>query len=349
MIWEPVGVFVMILPGNIPTHSWSSFVPYALACGCSVIISPSWQNPVASESVIKVLDKVGFPPGVVNFLHIGKKPELNTRMLTDPRVAGVAFIGSTAIGKLLFETCGKYGKRSSINGNGKNHVVVMPDANLDEAANYMLRGCFGMTGQRCLGSDNVLIVGDIYDELKAKFIEATKAMRVGYGLDEATEMGPLCTREGKEKVERFIELGIKEGAKLILDGRTLKVPGYEKGYFLGGSVFDGVSTDMQIAKEEAFGPVANLIRVGSLDEAIAQVNSSNYGHSACIVTADAKNSRKFIRECEVGNVGVNAGIPQPYSFYPLGSKKESFFGNAKSRMDSVKLFLDQKTVTLRWV
>jgi len=349
LLWEPVGVFLMVLPGNIPTHSWSSFVPYALACGCTVVIAPSWQNPVASESVIKVMEQVGFPPGVVNFLHIGKKFELNSRMLSDQRVAGAAFIGSTRIGKEIFELCGKTGKRSSINGNGKNHVVVMPDADIDEAVQYMLRGCFGMTGQRCLGSDNVLIVGDIYDEVKHKFVEASKAMKLGYGLDPAVEMGPLTVREGKEKVEAFIEKGIREGAKLILDGRNVKAPGYEKGYFVAPTIFENVDPKMEIAKEEAFGPVANLIRVENLEQVIAQINSSRYGHSACIVTNSGKTARKFIRECEVGNVGVNAGIPQPYSFFPLGSKKESFFGAAKSRMDSVKLFLDQKTVTLRWV
>jgi len=350
LMWEPVGVFLILTPGNIPMHAWSSFVPYALACGCPVIVAPSWQCPVASEAMFKIADEVGFPPGVLNLLHVGTNFELNSRIISDSRVAGVGFIGSTAVGRELFELCGRLGKRSSINGNGKNHIVVAPDGNLDAAANYLLRGCFGMTGQRCLGSDNVAVIGNIYDDLKDKFLQAAKTMKVGFGLDETSEMGPLTTLSNKKKVENFIEKGLNEGAKLILDGRELKVKGYENGYFLGPSIFEGVSPSMEIAKEESFGPVSNLIRADSLEQVIEWINTNTeFGHSACLITESGKNARKFIRECNVGNVGINAGIPQPYAFFPLGSKRQSFFGVAKSRMDSVRMFLDQKTVTLRWV
>ncbi len=351
-IREPAGVFLIITPGNIPTHAWSSFVPYAIACGCTVIVKPSRQDPVAADSVMKVTEEVGLPPGVVNLVHMGPERELNKVILSDPRIKGVGLIGSTRVSKELFELAGRYGKRTSLNGNGKNHIVVMPDAPLDNAANYLLRGCFGMSGQRCLGSDNVIIIGDDgrYRELREAFLAASKAMKMGYGLDESVELGPLTTKQGKEKVERFIEDGLKAGAKLILDGRKERVKGYEKGYFIGPSIFDNVTPDMDpLAKEEAFGPLANLMRAKDLDEAIGWINATNYGHSACIVTESGKAARKFIRECEVGNVGVNAGIPQPYSFFGLGSKKDSFFGMSKSRMDSIKLFLDEKTVTLRWV
>jgi malonate-semialdehyde dehydrogenase (acetylating)/methylmalonate-semialdehyde dehydrogenase len=195
----------------------------------------------------------------------------------------------------------------------------------------------------------VAVVGGIYDELKEKFIAASQTMKLGYGLDKTVEMGPLSTRQGQENVERFIERGIKEGAKMVLDGRGVKVPGYEKGYFLAPTIFEEVDPAMEVAKEEAFGPLANLMRADNLDQVIQWINSSNYGHSACIVTKNGIAARKFIREVEVGNVGVNAGIPQPYAFFGLGSKKDSFFGSAKSRMDSINLFLDDKTVTLRWV
>jgi len=174
-------------------------------------------------------------------------------------------------------------------------------------------------------------------------------MKMGYGLDESVELGPMTTPGGREQVIGFVESGLKSGAKLLLDGRKAKVKGYEEGYFLGPNIFENVTPDIHIAKEEAFGPLCNLLRMDSLDETIGFINSTNYGHSACIVTESGKSARKFIRECEVGNVGVNAGIPQPYAFFGLGSKKDSFFGNSKSRMDSVKMFLDEKTVTLRWV
>jgi malonate-semialdehyde dehydrogenase (acetylating)/methylmalonate-semialdehyde dehydrogenase len=263
----------------------------------------------------------------------------------------VGLIGSTRVSKELFELCGKYGKRSSLNGNGKNYVVIMPDCNLDNAVQYILRGCFGMTGQRCLGSDNVAVIGDDkrYAELKEKLITAAKAMKLGYGLDESVEMGPLTTQNGKEQVLQFIESGLASGARLLLDGRTATPAGLEKGSFLGPTIFEGVTPDMYVAREEAFGPLCNLIRATDLDQAIGWINGTNYGHSACIVTESGKAARKFIRECEVGNVGVNAGIPQPYAFFGLGSKKDSFYGNSKSRMDSVKMFLEEKTVTVRWV
>ncbi len=351
-IREAAGVFLIITPGNIPTHAWSSFVPYALACGCTVIVKPSRQDPVAADSLMKVAAEVGLPPGAINLLHMGPDRELNKVILSDPRIKGVGLIGSTRVSKELFELCGHYGKRSSLNGNGKNWIVVTTDAPVDKAVNYLLRGCFGMSGQRCLGSDNVAILGDDrrYNEIRESFIAASKIMKLGYGLDESVELGPLTTRQGKEKVEQFIESGVRLGAKLLLDGRTARVEGYEKGYFLGPSIFENVTPDMDpLAKEEAFGPLANLLRPRDLEEAISWINAGPYGHSACIVTESGKAARKFIRECEVGNVGVNAGIPQPYSFFGLGSKKDSFFGMSKSRMDSVKLFLDEKTVTLRWV
>lgn len=348
---EPAGVFMIITPGNIPTHAWSSFVPYALACGCAVIVKPSRQCPVAADSMFQMIDEVGFPPGVANLIHTGPDRGLNNQILSDPRVKGVGLIGSTRVSKELFELCGRYGKRSSLNGNGKNFIVIMPDCNLDDAVNYILRGCFGMSGQRCLGSDNVAVIGDNsrYEELKEKLIAASRAMKMGYGLDESVELGPLTTENGRNQVLQFIDSGLKSGARLLLDGREAKVPGFEKGYFLGPTIFEGVTPEMYIAQEEAFGPLCNLIRTRDLDQAIGWINGTNHGHSACIVTESGKAARKFIRECEVGNVGVNAGIPQPYAFFGLGSKKDSFFGMSKSRMDSIKLFLDEKTVTLRWV
>lgn len=350
LVWEPVGVFLVITPGNIPMHSWSSFVPYALACGCPIVWSPSWQCPVCANKITEVFEEAGFPPGVHNLVHVGKKVELNTVMFSHTHVQGVAFIGSTAVSRILFELAGKLGKRSSLNGNGKNHIVIMPDADIDQAVEYLLRGCFGMTGQRCLGTDNVVIVGDVYDEVRTKFKKAAMRMRLGYGLDEETELGPLTTQIGRQKVIQWIEQGLAEGAKMVLDGRTVVVNGYPGGYFLGPTILEDVQIDMAIAREEAFGPVANLIRAGSLDEVIGWINTkTNLGHSACILTADGKDARRFVREVNVGNVGVNLGIPQPYSFFPLGSKRGSSFGGSHTRMDSVRLFMDQKTVTLRWV
>ena len=348
LIWEPLGVFLIITPGNIPMHAWSSFVPYAIACGCSVIVSPSRQCPVASDAITRVAAEVGFPPGVINLIHGGR--QINNYILSHREVKGVGFIGSTPAGKELFRLCGELGKRASINGNGKNHIVVMPDADLDRATEYLMRGCYGMSGQRCLGTDNVILVGDVYEEVKNRFVEASSRMKLGYGLDEETELGPMTTEQGRQKVVDWVETGVKEGAKILLDRRNAKVEGYSRGYYFGPTILGDVNPDMTVAKEEAFGPVANLIRARNLDEAIEWINTkTNFGHSACILTSSGKNARKFTHEVEAGNIGINLGIPQPYAFFPLGSKRDSFFGTAHSRMDSVRLFMDQKTVTQRWV
>jgi len=348
LVWEPLGAFLIITPGNIPMHAWSSFVPYALAAGCTVVVSPSRQDPVAAEMVTRVTQEVGFPPGVINLVHGGRS--INHEILSQPEIKGVGFIGSNRAGHQLFETCGKLGKTSSINGNGKNHLVIMPDADIEASVPWLMRACFGMTGQRCLGVDNVVIIGDIYDEVKHKFTEATKGMKLGYGLDESTQLGPYTTEGGRENILRWIEDSLKDGASMVYDGRAIKVPDYPNGYFLAPTILEDVNVDMPMAKEEAFGAVAALIRCESLDMAIEWINTkTNLGHSAAIMTQSGKYARKFIREANVGNVAVNLGVAQPYAFFPLGSRRESFVGTAKSRLSSMKMFMDEKTVVSRWV
>jgi malonate-semialdehyde dehydrogenase (acetylating)/methylmalonate-semialdehyde dehydrogenase len=348
LIWEPLGAFLIVTPGNIPMHAWSSFVPYALAAGCTVVVSPSRQDPVAAEAICRVAQEVGFPPGVINLVHGGR--HINREILTRPKIKGVGFIGSNRAGHELFEQCGRFKKTSSINGNGKNYLVVMPDADLESVIEWMLRAAFGMCGQRCLGMDNIVVIGDIYDEVKNRFKEAAASMKLGYGLDEETDNGPMTTKAGRDRVIEWISRSLEEGARMVLDGRTAKVEGYPNGYFLGPTILEGVNVDMAMAKEEAFGPVASLIRGDSLEQAIEWINTkTNLGHSACIMTASGKSARQFTREVNVGNVGINVGVAQPYSFFPLGSRRESFVGTAKSRIASMRMFMDEKTVIARWV
>jgi malonate-semialdehyde dehydrogenase (acetylating)/methylmalonate-semialdehyde dehydrogenase len=347
LTWEPMGAFLIVTPGNIPMHAWSSFVPYALAAGCSVVVSPSRQDPIAAEYICRCALEAGWPKGSINMIHGGR--EINRYILEQPEIQGLGFIGSSQAGWDLFKKCGELGKRSSINGNGKNAVVIMPDANIKTVIPFVRQGCFGMTGQRCLGSDNVMLVGGIYDEFKEQFVEMTSNMKLGYGLDESTDMGPYCTAAGRDRVAAWVDRGLAEGASMVHDGRILPRE-LSKGFFMGPTVIEGIHPDMNIAKEEAFGAVAALIRVGSLDEAIQWINSrTDLGHSACIMTESGKVARKFASEVLVGNVGINVGVPQPFAFFPLGSKRKSFFGAAKSRMASMRLFLDEKTVTARWV
>lgn len=348
LVWEPLGPFLIITPGNIPMHAWSSFVPYALAAGCTVVVSPSRQDPVAAETICKVAMKAKFPPGVINMLHGGR--QINSEILEQPEIKGVGFIGSNRAGHELFAACGRLKKTSSINGNGKNYLVIMPDADIDESVRWLLRACFGMTGQRCLGVDNVVVVGGIYDEIKKKFKEAAAAMKLGYGLDETTELGPYTTPSGRQTVMEWIERSLAEGARLVLDGRNTKAEGYPKGYFMGPTILENVTADMASAKEEAFGAVAGLIRGESLEQAIEWINTkTNLGHSAAIMTNSGRHARKFVREVNVGNVAINLGVAQPYAFFPLGSRRESFVGTAKSRIASMRMFMDEKTVVSRWV
>ncbi|MCP4683309.1 MAG: aldehyde dehydrogenase family protein [Desulfobacterales bacterium] len=349
LFWEPRGAFLIITPNNIPMHAWSSYVPYAIASGCPVIVSPSKDVPVATQALFEVTQEVaGFPPGLLNLVYGGRN--VNDKILSHPHVKGVGFIGSTGVGRKLFARAGELGKEASINGNGKNHVVLTEDMDINAAVNGLLRGCYGMAGQRCLGADNLLVMDGAYDKVKQAFVTASAAMKMGYGLDEATELGPLVSENGQQKVIDFIDRGIKEGAKILLDGRGVKVKDYEGGFFAGPTVFENVDPDMFIAREESFGPVANLMRVKDMDEALDLINNKdNYGHSACLFTQSGTVARRFIKEADVGNVGINVPVPQPYAFFPLGSKNESAQGTAKSRIDSMRLFLDQKTVTERWV
>ena len=280
-------------------------------------------------------------------IHGGRT--VNKYVLEQPEVKGLGFIGSTEAGKDLFEHCGRLGKNSSINGNGKNTVVVMPDADVEKIVPFIRQGCFGMTGQRCLGSDNLVVVGDIYDKFKALFVEEAKRMKLGYGLDELTTMGPYCTAAGRQKVVGWVEGALSEGASMVLDGR-IEARSLREGFFMGPTILENLHPEMSCAKNEAFGAVVGLIRGNSLDEVIEWINTrTDLGHSACIMTESGRNARKFAQEVVVGNVGINVGVPQPYAFFPLGSKRSSFMGGAKSRMASMRLFLDEKTVTARWV
>ncbi|MFZ7126663.1 MAG: aldehyde dehydrogenase family protein [Desulfobacterales bacterium] len=346
LTWEPLGAFLIVTPSNIPMHAWSSFVPYALAAGCPVVVSPSRQDPVAADYMSRVALEAGWPAGAINVIHGGR--EINKYILEQPEIQGLGFIGSTHAGWELFKRCGELGKNSSINGNGKNTVVVMPDADLETVVPFLRQGCFGMTGQRCLGSDNVVVVGDIYDAFKERFVAESGRMKLGYGLDESTVMGPYCTAAGRDKVAAWVEKALSEGARMVRDGRVLPAD-IPNGFFMGPTILENLHPDMEVAREEAFGAVAGLMRAGSLDEVIEWINTrTDLGHSACIMTESGRHARKFAREVNVGNVGINVGVPQPYAFFPLGSKRKSFMGGAKSRLASMRLFLDEKTVTARW-
>ncbi len=344
----PVGVVAVIGPFNFPVMSPFWFIPHALVVGDTVVVKPSEITPVAFYWLNKILhEEVKLPPGVFNVIY-GRK-EQGERLITHKDVAAVAFVGSTAVAKRVYELAAKHGKRACCQCSAKNYAIVMPDADMEKAIPNLISSFFGNTGQRCLSNSVLIPVGEAYDKVVPKFKELASKLKLGYGLDESVEMGPLATKKGKERVLYYIEKGIEEGAKLTLDGRKYSVPEeYSKGYFLGASVFEDASPDMTIAQEEIFGPVATVIRADTLEQAIEMANGTRYGNAASIYTSSGKYAREFRRKVKAGNIGINIGIAAPMAFFPFAGMKESFFGVVHGQIDALDLVTDKQVIITRW-
>jgi len=343
----PLGVFAVIPPFNFPALVPFWFLPWAVACGNTYIVKPNEQCPISQQRIFELIDEAGFPPGVINLVNGG--PQQAQWLIEHPDVVGISFVGSTRVAKIIYELCGKYGKRVQAQAGANNFLVIMPDADVDAFMSNILESCFGNTGQRCLTGSVILGVGDIYEEFKEKFLDAASKLKVGNGLDPDVDMGPVVSKAALERLHREIEIGIKEGAKLLLDGRGIKVEGYPNGYFLGPTVFEA-EPGMYIFDEEIFGPVVCLKRVESLEEAIKLINSSKYGNASSIYTMNGKWAHRFRYAVQCGNIGINVGVPAPIAFYPFGGMKESFFGVLHGQgKDVVDFFTDRKVVIERWV
>lgn len=347
LVREPLGPFAVIGPFNFPSLAPFWFIPIALAVGCTVVVKPSEVTPLPMQRCMKAIEEARLPPGVVNMIHGSK--EVNEALVAHRDIKGVAFVGSTPVAKSIYRLAGEHGKRALCQGGAKNYVVVMPDADLARTVAALLPSFYGNTGQRCLSGANLVAVGDVYEPLKRKFVEAASKLKLGYGLDESVEMGPLVSKRAKERVVGYIEKGIDEGAKLILDGRGAKVERYPDGYFVGPTVFDEVTPDMAVAKDEIFGPVACLVRAEALDDAIEMINKkTSYGNEACVFTSGGKNAREFRRRVLAGNIGINIGIAAPMAFFPFAGFRDSFFGVLHGQMDCVDFFMDKKVIVSRW-
>ncbi len=344
LIREPLGCFAIITPFNIPLHAWSSYVPYAIALGCTVVHKPSEITPLIFNEVARIVKEAGVPPGVMSIVHgDGRVAE---RLVRHNGIQGVGFIGSTKTGKLLYELAAKEGKRASINAGAKNHMVVMPDADMPKTADAAVSSFFGMSGQRCLAGSILVVVKGA--ERVIEMVLSKSNLRLGYGMDKETEMGPMASRQGLERVKKYIEIG-EQYVKPILDGRLHHQLKDLRGYFIGPTIFRDLPPSSPLAKEEIFGPVITILSVESLDEAIDLINNNTpYGNAASIFTSNPRVAREFCLNVNVGNVGVNIGVPQPMAYFPLGGRKQSFFGNAHSRVDTIRFFTDHKIVTTRW-
>jgi malonate-semialdehyde dehydrogenase (acetylating)/methylmalonate-semialdehyde dehydrogenase len=344
---QPLGVVAGITPFNFPAMVPMWMYPIALACGNTFVLKPSERDPSAANFCAELLRDAGLPPGVFNVVH-GDKVAVD-RLLEHPDVAAVSFVGSTPIARYIYETGTRHGKRVQALGGAKNHMIVLPDADMDLAADAAIGAGYGSAGERCMAISLVVAVGSAADKLIPKMLERIAAMKTGPGSDPKSEMGPLITRAHRDKVAGYVDAGVREGATLLADGRGLKVDGHADGFFLGPCLFDGVKPEMSIYQDEIFGPVLGVTRVDTYDQAIAMVNSNVYANGVALFTNDGGAARKFQHEVEVGMVGINVPIPVPMSYYSFGGWKASLFGDLHMYgADGVRFYTRSKVVTSRW-
>ncbi len=344
---QPLGVFCMIPPFNFPLMVSLWFAPYAVACGNTYIVKPSEQVPLSQRALFELIDAADFPEGVINLVN-GAKEVVDT-LLDSPDVEGVSFVGSTRVGRYVYQKATENGKRAQCQAGAKNFLVVMPDADLDRTVASLLTSFFGCAGERCLSGSVLLPVGDVYEPLKQRFVDAASKLKVGYGLDETVQMGPVISKNHMERVLRYIEKGLDEGAKLLLDGRRTKVEEYPYGYFIGPTIFDEVRPEMTIANEEIFGPVVSIVAVKDLDEAIDIIHANPYGNASSIYTSSGKWAREYKYRVQCGNIGINIGIVAPMAFFPFSGAKQSFFGDLHGQgRDAIDFFTEKKVVISRW-
>jgi malonate-semialdehyde dehydrogenase (acetylating) / methylmalonate-semialdehyde dehydrogenase len=344
---QSLGVCVGITPFNFPTMVPMWMFPMALACGNTFILKPSERDPSAANLMARLLKEAGLPDGVFNVVH-GDKDAVNG-LLTHPDVAAISFVGSTPIAKYIFETANKHGKRVQALGGAKNHLVVMPDADMSQAIDALMGAAYGSAGERCMAISIAVAVGTAGDALVTRLSERVRQIKMAPGMTDGAEMGPLVTAAHMQKVRGYVDTGVSEGAKLVVDGRGLKVAGSESGFFLGGCLFDHVTPNMTIYREEIFGPVLGIVRVETFEQAVALINSHEFANGTSIFTRDGDAARDFCHRIQVGMVGVNVPIPVPMAFHSFGGWKASLFGDHHMHgMEGVRFYSRYKAITSRW-
>ncbi|MDT3382136.1 CoA-acylating methylmalonate-semialdehyde dehydrogenase [Labrys portucalensis] len=345
---QPLGVVAGITPFNFPAMVPMWMFPVALACGNCFILKPSERDPSASLLLAQWLKEAGLPDGVFNVVH-GDKEAVDA-ILTDPDISAVSFVGSTPIARYIYETASHNGKRCQALGGAKNHMIVMPDADIDQAVDALMGAAYGSAGERCMAISVAVPIGEATAEaLLAKLEPRVRALKIGPGTDPEAEMGPLVTKQHLDKVRGYIDTGVAEGAKLVVDGRGFSMQGYENGYYLGGTIFDHVTTDMTIYKEEIFGPVLAVARAPDYATAARMINEHEFGNGTAIFTRDGDAAREFAHQIQVGMVGINVPIPVPMAFHSFGGWKASLFGDHHMHgPEGVRFYTKLKTITSRW-
>ncbi|MGO4303291.1 CoA-acylating methylmalonate-semialdehyde dehydrogenase [Cupriavidus sp. RAF12] len=344
---QALGVVAGITPFNFPCMVPCWMFPVAIAAGNTFILKPSERDPSASLLMAELLKEAGLPDGVFNVVQGDK--EVVDALLQHPEVRAVSFVGSTPIARYIYETGAHYGKRVQALGGAKNHMVVMPDADIDQAVDALVGAGYGSAGERCMAISVAVLVGDVADKIVDKLAERARNLVVGNGMNPASEMGPIVAKEALERIEGYIGLGVEEGAKLVVDGRKFVVDGHEEGFFTGGTLFDHVTPEMRIYKEEIFGPVLACVRVKDFSEAVDLVNAHEFGNGVACYTRDGHIAREFGRRIQVGMVGINVPIPVPMAWHGFGGWKNSLFGDMHAYgEEGVRFYTKQKSIMQRW-
>ena len=347
MIRQPVGVCAIIAPFNFPGMIPFWFLPYALACGNTVIVKPSERVPTSMQRIFQLVEQLDLPKGVLSMVN-GDKVAVDA-ILDHPDVRAISFVGSTKVAQYVYSRATANGKRAQCQGGAKNPIIILPDADLETTTRIVADSAFGCAGQRCLAASLAVTVGGARQTFTEAIADAAASRVVGYGLEESVEMGPVITPESKDRIMNLIGVGEREGATVLVDGRGANIAGYEDGNFIRPTILQDVPVDGEIASTEIFGPVFGLMHVETIDDAIELINKGRYGNMACLFTTSGASARKFRNEAEAGNIGINIGVAAPMAFFPFSGWKDSFYGTMHGQsMDAVEFFTQKKVVIERW-
>ena len=346
-IRQPIGVFAAITPYNFPVMIPLWFWPYAVATGNTMVLKPSEQDPLTHQRIVDLTTEAGLPPGVLNVVH-GDRDTVDA-ILQHPAIAGVSFVGSSETARTIYAKAAASGKRVQALGGAKNHMIVFPDADYDKVSEAVVSSVFGSTGQRCLAGSVMVGVGDAYAPMRERIVNGASELRLGSGLEDDVDMGPVISEGHAARVRSFIDRGASEGASLLLDGRGASVDRYPKGHWVGATVFDSVDPDMAVGSEEIFGPVVSLSQAKSLDDAISIIHANRYGNATSIFTSSGRTAREFRYRAGISMIGVNVGVVAPMAFFPFGGSRGSFYGDLKAQgHDAIEFYTDKRVVISRW-
>lgn len=344
---QPLGVFAGITPYNFPVMIPCWFWPYAVATGNTFVLKPSEQDPVTHQRIVELAAEAGLPPGVLNVVH-GDRGVVDA-LLEHPDVKGVSFVGSSRVARSIYSRAAATGKRVQALGGAKNHMIVLPDADHDSTGEILLESLFGATGQRCLAGSVIVGVGEAYEPMRERFLDGAASLRLGYGLDEDVDMGPVISRDHRDRILEYVDRGRQEGARLSLDRSRESVARYPEGHWVGPSVFEDVVPSMALGRDEIFGPVASLTRVKSIADAIELMHESEYGNATSLFTTSGKAAREFRYRAGISMIGINIGVAAPMAFFPFGGSRNSFYGDLKAQgSDAIAFFTDRRVVISRW-